>query len=240
MYSMNLQMSKLTPVNILINFSMLQRFVGFIDIDGAYWTLAIELIFYFLIVLLLILKSTAKIIPYFVAFIVVIFISRVILSKFLPDHERLIQIFGQFRFLHLFLAGIIFYKIHTEGLKKIDLILLLFCLICNLGANLRFNVVIETIIVLACFIIFSVLTMKENNLLNALNFPVLQFLGKISYPMYLLNENFGESVFTFINSHFNLGVFSQIIIVISVVISLSTLIHYAVEKPLFKYLHRTK
>jgi peptidoglycan/LPS O-acetylase OafA/YrhL len=240
MHSMNLQMFKLNTTNIVVNFTMLQRFLGYIDIDGAYWTLAIELIFYFLIVIILILNKTAKIIPYFIVLILIIFISRIILSQYFTEQIKLIQIIQQFRFLHLFLAGIIFYKIHTSRFQKTDLILLTFCLICNLGAHLRFNILIETLIVLVFFIVFGLLTIKENKLMNFLNHPILQFLGKISFPLYLLNENFGASLFTLINLHFSINIFIQILIVIIIVIISASLIHYTIEKPLFQYLHTKK
>lgn len=44
---------------ILVNFTMLQNFVGVTNVDGVYWTLSYELIFYFYIAVLLFFKKAS-------------------------------------------------------------------------------------------------------------------------------------------------------------------------------------
>ena len=240
MFVMNIHLDLLTWKNIAINFTMFQRFIGFKDIDGAYWTLAIELLFYGFVVLILFFKKLEKIIELFLGVIIVLMLVNLILTLKFPEIKNIEQITRQFRYFHLFLAGMIFYKIHKKGIGIYETVLLIICFLLNFQAQIRFNIVYETFIVLVFFIIFLILTSKYNYILNILNNKFLQFLGKISYPLYLLNEMFGISISNFLQLNFNINLPLKILVVITIVILFSTMIHLLIEKPLFKIIKTNK
>lgn len=233
-----LGVEKLTIINTVVNFTMFQRFIGFKDIDGSYWTLAVELIFYFILIILQLLKKTKFIVEYFIFLILLVFIIKLYYCYEFPFNNKIIKILKQFSYLHLFLAGIIFNEIYNSKFNFKYGLILVFCLICNFGVNLRFNIVNETIIVFFIMVIFLILTQKKE-LLFFLNNPLLQFLGKISYPLYLLNEIFGACCFKIINN-FCLLLPIKIVIVSLFVILMSSLVHFYIEIPIFKILRKIK
>lgn len=230
---------KLTAVNILVNLTMFQRFLGFEDIDGAYWTLAVELIFYFFLIIIIYFKKVDRIIEYFVTLILIIFIVRIFSNYVVPNNIQVVKIIKQFSYLHLFLAGIVFNKIYNSKFRLKDGFILLFCLLCNFGINLRFDIFIETIVVFLMMIMFLVLTSRSNKLFF-LNFPIFQFLGKISYPLYLLNESFGAAIFRSLNLYFNMLLPIQIVVVSSIVIMTASVVHFFIEIPVFRLLKQKK
>ena len=238
MFLAGLETEKLTTINILVNLSMFQRFLGFQDIDGAYWTLAVELIFYFFLIILIYFNKTERIIEYFLLLIFIVLALKIGLNYLLPNNYKVIKIINQFSFLHLFLAGIVFNKIYNSRFTKKDGFILLFCLLCNFGINLRFDILVETIIIFFIIQMFLVLICYKNYL-SFLNFPVFQFIGKISYPLYLLNENFGATIFKGLNLYFDILLPVQILIVSTIVMLTATVLHFFIEVPIFSFLKKS-
>ena len=233
MFLMGIHLEILTWQNITINFTMLQRFIGFKDIDGAYWTLAVELMFYLFVIIILFFNKLEKIIEIFLAIIFLLLIIRSTLAIQFTEIVSLKKIMDQLRYFHLFLAGMIFYNIYKNGISRYYFLLLCICIGLNFQAQIRFNIFVETFIILFFFLVFYILTTKFKYFLFFFNNPILQFLGKISYPLYLLNEMFGVSVFKFLNLYFDLPLSVEILIVSSLVIFVSSLIHLFIEKPIF-------
>lgn len=92
----------LTIKDFALNFTMLQLYLGAKFVDGAYWTLSCEVLFYVLIVLLLVFKGG----KYRLHLIFGWFALQIILFL-LPDSGLyvLIKKFNRFLYFHCFMAG---------------------------------------------------------------------------------------------------------------------------------------
>lgn len=222
--------------NILLNLTMFQRFIGGQDIDGAYWTLAVEWMFYLTVALLIYFGKVNKILEFFIGVIILVLIFRIIDHYFFPQLGYVEILLNQLRYFHLFLAGIAIFKIHNEGhLAKYHLVLV-FCVIMNLSVRIRFSAITETIMVVSFLLVFLLLGTSKRGLLNILNHRILQFFGRISYPLYLLNENFGFSIMQKIEQHSTFSPTILIPFVCGVVILFATLVNKFLEKPMMKLL----
>lgn len=180
------------------NLTMLQSFLGFDNIDTAYWSLSYELVFYFLIALVLgwglfkhldvllacWLLYTAAAGPW----------SKTILANLLMP-----------RYSPYFISGMLFFLLQNKlGNRKLQFGLLggAFLLALRsvraetLTLSSYLNGHISTIItaaVLSCFyLIFWLLITRR---LNLSRFSWLSTLGAITYPLYLVHGNIGFVVF---------------------------------------------
>lgn len=88
--------------DFLLNFTMLQMYVGADFVDGAYWTLSCEVLFYGLIFLILLFKGGKYRSQLFFAW----FVIQIILFL-LPDNDLflLVKKVNRFMYFHCFMAG---------------------------------------------------------------------------------------------------------------------------------------
>ena len=219
---------------IVLNLSMFQRFLGVRDLDGAYWTLAVELIFYFILISIKYFNRLHQLINIFLVLILFIFTINLIFKIYFPENFIFNKIIKQLCYFHLFLAGIVFRDIFNKKvISNKSIFTLILILIINFGTNLRFNIFIETLYV-TVFLSFFLLLIFHINFLQFFNSSILQFLGNISYSLYLLNESFGFAIFDILNKFINFQLLNTFITILIVVIT-SFLISKYIERPMIKF-----
>lgn len=188
--------SKEYPNFMLIsNLTMFQHWIGIQDIDLAYWTLNLELSFYFFMFVIFLLRG----IKYY-KLLTLIMLLPIWLNYVFPGLDMLnglFDFFTFFRFGHLFAAGIVFYNVFKRkgSFKVIDGILLILCFISGILVR-KESVIIEQIHIAVFFFLF-ILLVKDK--LSWISHPVLLFYGQISYVLYLIHENVGLEVLKFFN-----------------------------------------
>jgi len=97
---------RLKPVlTILMNFTMLQSLIGFENVDGAYWTLIVELTFYFLVALLLLTKQLKRIKVISLFWIIITFIIKFLDLKTNNIIISILKFFFNCRILTFFYCG---------------------------------------------------------------------------------------------------------------------------------------
>lgn len=219
--------------NSLVNLTMLQQFVGIPNAAGVYWTLQIELVFYFLILLLLIFKKNNNVRTLFLLsmffLILSLFMSgiRFYLDKKIPIA---ITLGLSIMFAGSYLRNVI---LDNDKISKKYFIYFLsawFCLIpiiSYLGYNKEMgyheNWIKYTITYLSGVLIFlAICKIKATS-----NFS--EFLGKISYSVYLFHTIFIFIIFEKLKIYINPYINSLIIFLI--VILYSTMMYFFVEKP---------
>ncbi|MET1176935.1 acyltransferase [Peribacillus simplex] len=208
----------------LFNITMLQGFVPIINhVDGAYWSLTVELTFYILIGIILYLGRIKNVFALSILWLISSFIIQVanIVSN---DHiiTKALVYYSIADYSHLFIAGIMFYYIKVNPHLKYY-VMLISCLIYQFAIS---DILTSTITVVF-FLIFYLLI---KNKLTFLNFKPLTFLGTISYSLYLIHQNIGYIVIDIMENH-NLINEVYLIIPVSISIVLATLITYYIEKP---------
>ncbi|MBU2924938.1 acyltransferase [Colwellia sp. 1_MG-2023] len=193
----------------LFNLTMAPQFFWREPIDGSYWTLMYELFFYFMIAILFGKSGKITIKPLIITFIGFLFFT--IFNILYPVHIKL-QYISLFPHLHLFWAGIVFYKIweykkDVNSLNNISIstyvfiytLMLFQWILCLFEIN-RVNIISSTLVSLY-FLLFHLFI---NNKLEFLKNRILIKLGAISYSLYLIHQEVGyviiESMYKYTHS----------------------------------------
>jgi peptidoglycan/LPS O-acetylase OafA/YrhL len=203
----------------IMNIFMFHEYIGGKHIDGVYWTLTIELTFYFWIFTFFvtgILRYTKYL------FSPLILISILQSQGFIEISFWLNKLFI-LEYLSYFLAGICFYKVVNKSANKLTYAILALCLISTLFVFSQ-----KVFLISLAFYVFFFFAISGR--LKFLSVKPLIFLGGISYSLYLLHQNIG---YVIINKFYGLGIdpIISIITAICVSILLAYFTTRFVEKP---------
>ncbi len=225
----------------LVNLSMFQHYFKVGDIDGPYWTMIIEMLFYIFMLILFVSKKIKYILHVGIGLVVIIGIYSAFLNTIYPDFNwDFIYWFHLFTHFPLFLAGIIFFKImNQDGKWYVNYSLLILCLFVQSSlydnipkismsiSNYEYSSMLGLYFLL--FILFV-----NNKLKFIVSKPTL-FIGKISFALYLIHQFISiECIIPALEKYVisNFWITSSIALAIS--ISIASFITYYIEIPLGK------
>ncbi len=219
----------------MANLSMFHSFAGIRSIDGVYWTLAVELKFYFLVALLLCVGLQKH--------------YRIFLSVWLT-FAVLLRFGYTIKYLNFFLfpewssyfiAGSAFYLIHQARLRShVDWYawgLVLVSYVCAVltavngltdlsqNANAQLNPYVVGALITLFFVIFAAIAC---DLTQSFRSPHCIALGLLTYPLYLIHQNIGYIFFRYFHTLLNDEVL--LVSLIALMISVSYAIHTYIEK----------
>ncbi len=212
----------------LANLTMVPQIIpgSYTLLDPSYWTLAVEIKFYFIILLLLIFKQFKRIELF--SIITSVFIA---LGIFFTDMPII--------WTSYFIAGILFYKVYKEGLTPWRIfglcntlfISIYFALarIPNHNANFAgadFNPTTITLYILSFFIIFLLISLNKFKIPNN---KYVNILGVLTYPLYLLHQQIARILFTYANIK-NIPLYISFVFIILLLFVLSYIIHKLFER----------
>ena len=188
-------------------------------VDGVYWTLTVELTFYFWMFILYCSSNLERVEGLSIVIIVFSMLHCVDLIH-IPYGIRKVLLMN---YLPFFLAGICFYKIINFCGNKLTRA----ALFVSLFSTIFIYSVDEFFIFLSFYIIFF---LALNGYLRILACKPLVFFGSISYSLYLIHQNIGYIV---INLFYKLDLSPIFAIVTAILVSvfLAFLITRFVEKP---------
>ena len=228
-YIFSLPGKEISISEFFINLTMLQYGLQIPSVDGVYWSLFHELMFYFL------MGASFSFIrsKYFLLF------SLLWLLMSLGNyyyHVKGISLLLNLSYTPLFLGGVYFYKLTVEEKNRINIIFPVICYIVYfiiIDAD-NDRIFTERLIVLGFFILFYM------NAFSALKFIAIKpliFLGNISYALYLVHQNMGYLVLNKLYANFGTH---QILIFIPIALSIGVayIITEHLEKPIGKYLRK--
>ena len=225
-------------VQYILNLSMVSGFIGVEMVDGVYWTLLVELKFYALIFVLLIIGQIRRV-EWFLAFwlaltalSLVIPLPKIITFLFLTDWSA------------FFIAGALFYLIRQQGLNLFRGGMLWVSFMVAIFENLRqlghleqmynsyFSPVVTSLLIFAFYAIFLLIALGKTQHLNS---PKLVKLGILTYPLYLIHQNIGFIVF----HEFGASVNRYVLLVglVLVMMLAAWLIHKVIEQPLGRWMN---
>lgn len=214
----------------LINLSLLEGFIpGTNYVDGAYWSLTVEITFYILISILIYFRSVKYI---YQILCVWLFSSTILYFIVEKTNLKILGILYEraiFNYAYLFIAGISFYFLMQK--KSYKYILLLFSTL--LFQFLTSDIVTFTIVLILYFVFWLAITKK----ISLLSRKPLLFMGNISYGLYLIHQNIGYIIILKMN---DLGFNNQYYLIIPLIISiiLAYIITKYLEKPMMKFLYK--
>jgi peptidoglycan/LPS O-acetylase OafA/YrhL len=216
---------EVTFLQALVNLTMFQKWVQVPPIDGVYWTLAVELTFYFYMSILLMLNLLRFINSIISLWLALILANNLLILLFGIDVPSSIQFIFFLEYGALFFSGISFYLIYS---KRTDNAL-------HTATNLLFSFVLCCLCfqevsgyIIAFHIVFFLIVKGYGGVLRS---PALIFLGSISYSLYLIHQNFGYIVIAFLELNGVANSVSVIVVPIFVSIFISWMIFKFVEVP---------
>ena len=181
----------------LINMTMLSGFIGVDPIDGVYWSLFVELRFYALVALILLIGKIQK--------------AQLILTIWLGICITLdVLHISKMRYLFIvdyaayFIAGATFFLIWSKGLSRqrvgmifASLGLALYETISEMPhfeqqVKTHINNFIAAGIIITFFIVMSLVSLNRTGYFGRRQWLLV---GGITYPLYLLHQNIGFMVF---------------------------------------------
>lgn len=217
------EMLKVSLKEFVLNFTMLPDLFSAKAVDGVYWTLKVEMTFYLLILLLLVTRIEKKNMYLGFGFLFLGIVSVVFFRFTLYYYYGL-----------LFLIGINFYQIWKFKAKWWNHLQILLCLVLTILSNKEILIIISVVLL----IVFYLMVYGK---IKFLAHPILLFLGKISYALYLIHQNIG---YTIMLKMISIGVNNFVILLaIPLVVSLllASFITLYIEKPImYRLLNFTK
>ena len=210
-------------INFIVNLTMIQQLFNVPNIDGSYWSLFPELVFYAIISFVLLFKLKDKII-----YVIILWLLGICFNSVFPSF---LEIILNLRFGMFFIMGIVFYRIYKGINHKYEHLLILL----SIGTVylVRNEVTYTMVSLILCFLFY----LFVYNKLNFLDNKILLFLGTISYPLYLIHKVVGTIIIYRLNIY---GVNNYLAIVCAVIVSITiaTFIVFFFEKPLLKKINR--
>ena len=213
---------------ILINLTMLQNFVGVTNVDGVYWTLSFELIFYFYVAVLLLIKTRSLKLIRNIAFVwigisyIYLVLETIGVSNIAMNTVRLVLIPY---FCAPFAGGILLavvaknrkrdYFSYGGVLASIVLSFLLqelsYAVLYGIVAVMLFVVVEKRFVTMDSA--YSSKIEKGSNVLRP-----LAFVASISYPLYLLHQFIGFAIIVHLE---RAGLTNELMIFIPIILLLA-------------------
>ncbi|WP_299248118.1 acyltransferase [uncultured Cytophaga sp.] len=228
-------------VHYLANMSMFQFYFRVDDLDGPYWTMIIEMIFYIVMLFLFHFKY----LKYLNLIGMLSMSACVLMNVFYSDNVWVVIIMKGvpfFQFIPLFFAGTIFYTIYTTNKNHFkNYIMLACCLLSQISlfeyggrSNGFVNQEEYAIMVLLYFIIF---TLFVHGKLGFLVNRVTLFLGEISFALYLVHQMISVNyIIPYLTETTHLNFWLIRFIALVVVLILGTLITNYIGAPYSKKL----
>jgi len=183
---------EVSPRDALWNITMMPRFVRAQMIDGAYWSLEYELLFYIAMLVLHQMGAFKKLtVPVLLLWLGVAAVAHGILAHGTPE-SLVYRLTGKIKavtsldYIHLFGVGMILYDAHRRRAWSFGHTLVL--LACAALAWWKADSQVHFAFVLGFGLLLHLATTGRLPFLNA---KPLVFLGAISYPLYLIHQNIG-------------------------------------------------
>jgi peptidoglycan/LPS O-acetylase OafA/YrhL len=222
------------------NLTMLAPFFGQPFMDGAYWSIALELFFYGWVFLFLVFGIFEK----HCTRIVLVWLTIALFNEHL-FHIKPIRVIFLTEFAGFFAAGILMYRWRAGLADLATLPLMALSLGVSMRTSLNLLAVIEvdyrtdysdllvTGLVIALYALVYAATSARSSRLSP---RMLLVLGAVTYPLYLLHQHIGYIVFSALDGA--VTGFAALALVISGMIILALLVWLFVEKPCIPAMRR--
>ncbi|MCL7764554.1 acyltransferase [Polaribacter sp. Z014] len=184
-----------TLKEVILNTTMIQGLLKTRHIDQVYWSLGVELIFYFIMGLLFYFKQLKHIIIYCFFWLIIC----LTVYNFQLPFVKYFKVLLITEHAPLFISGIMFHQIKYGKSNYFTHIIIIMSLMIYL-INIKPDAIVPNpfefkliprILVISAYLIFYYISYAKIKILEN---KILLFIGKISYPLYLLHNVIGYSI----------------------------------------------
>lgn len=222
-----------TPLQFLANLTMAAELFGESYIDLPYWTLTYELVFYGLMACVLALGLLRRI--EWVG-LLAIAIGLAFLAFVDVKLHRRTSIMLLVGYSNFFLIGMCLYRIHMREARPITWIALVIALaVTTLGGGERAFYASGTLYFILTLCFAALVWFMTEPQGSRFAVPPLVFLGRISYPLYLVHVGLGFPLIRWLTSS-GWGTLASTIAACLLSIGAATVLHYVVENPAERWL----
>jgi peptidoglycan/LPS O-acetylase OafA/YrhL len=223
-----LALQHVTLAQILVNFSMLNLFVGVGGVDTVYWSLAFEMGFYVLAGITLAAGAARHAEVLGACWVLV----ALLLLRLLP-HAGLqipwrVQAATALPYAGLFTAGLIFYRIWTRGINGWRIAVLGLCYLQRVAAFDAKTIIFTTIF-------FAIFILCVSGWATFLQHHMLLWLGAISYPLYLIHAVIGIRLQLALHA-LGLPAWPNLVLSAGVALGLAWAISSCIERPAGRFI----
>ncbi|MBV9538594.1 MAG: acyltransferase [Acidisphaera sp.] len=218
-----------TAAQLLWNLTMVQEYAGVEHVDGAYWSLSVELLFYAYMAAFLAMGWTSRLAHVALAWAALSLLAQLAATFGLPAPWR-VQLVLLLRFVHFFAAGIAFFHLWRGREVALSALTLLLCAGSIMLAY-------EAADAVACLVFLALFLLAISGRLVFLVCRVTVWLGAISYALYVSHELLGFRAIAALDAAgvpHALGVAAAI----AGALTLATLLTAFVERPASRSLRR--
>jgi len=224
----------------LTNLTMIQNYLNVPDVSGVYWSLAVELKFYFLIFLILLARQIHNLSKFLGAWLV----ASVLLSLKKPHGIANFFLFPEWS--SYFIAGAMFFLIHRQGISAYKILVIISCYALSVAYALGIlplgdkgtaaldvsGPVLVTLLGLS-YLLFFVIAIRQGRPGSSTAFYVV---GLITYPLYLLHQDLGYVLLRWASPLLNRYVL--LCAVMAAMIALAWLVNRGLERRLASVLNK--
>lgn len=183
-YSIGMSSQQLPWKDVVIDFTMIQEFLGAEHLDGSYWTLEVELFFYAQM-LFWYMCGQLKRIHWIIGGWLILAILYGVTTRLDLHFSHTVRELLILRHIPFFAIGILFYRIRTyPGELRLNAALIAASIVAIAIAYPP----VFSMVALICTAIFTLFVSNQLKWLRAVPFT---FLGAISYSLYLLHQAIG-------------------------------------------------
>lgn len=193
----------------LVNMTMLSGFVGVPPIDGVYWTQFLEMRFYALVAVVILIRKVHQAQPLLILWLIASVAIEVALG-IMPDTTGIAKSVDVLRILLIvdhsafFIAGAAFFLVWSKGLSLTRVVIIvaswglaLYQAIDALPGvreyyNTNMNSYVVGAIVTALFLVMFLVSVRRTGFIARRQWVIA---GALTYPLYLLHENIGFMIF---------------------------------------------
>ncbi|WP_170839558.1 acyltransferase family protein [Micromonospora halophytica] len=221
--------------HVLVNMTMLQSLMGVPDVERAYWTLAVELLFYVLFALVVVARGMT--VRRVVAFCVLWTLASLVAPW--VQNEAVFILVGR-GYAQYFVAGIAFYLMYRFGANAV-LWGIVGCswiiAVSRLWTEIKTYSTSEFLPAAACVTVFFVaMALIAHGWSDRIRWRWLTTAGALTYPLYLLHAQIGLTVIAAARPYLPAWVLLGATIV--GLLLLAYLVHRLVERPVARRLRR--
>jgi len=194
----------------ILNLTLIEGFIPGINyVDGAYWSLTVEITFYLIVTIIIYFKMIKHIFKVLLLWIIASFLMFYLTKTY--DSNIIETLYSKTisNYSYLFISGISFYFLLEKLYKRYLLLILLSLVFQYISSGIDVFLIVLGI--------YGVFWLTINQKLKFLSNKVLVFLGSISYSLYLIHQNIGYIIIIYLKKA---GLDSSIWIVIPIVVSI--------------------